>query len=71
MRLIDHRWVVLVLLFGVTGVLGLPVLWLSRGFSRSEKWFWSFVVTVYTCLLIAVAVYSCWLAWQGFSELIA
>lgn len=49
--LIDNPWVVLVLLFFVMAILGLPVLWKSRGFSIMSKIGLSIVVTLYTALL--------------------
>ena len=49
--LIDNPWVVLILLFFVMAILGLPVLWKSRGFSTLSKIGLSIVVTLYTALL--------------------
>ena len=54
--LLDNRWFVLVLLFFVMAVLGLPVLWISRGFSVAAKIVLSVVVTLYTAVLL-------WLTW--------
>ena len=54
--LIDNPWVVLVLLFFVMAILGLPVLWKSRGFSTLAKIVLSVVVTLYTAFLF-------WLVW--------
>ncbi|QDU95410.1 hypothetical protein [Lignipirellula cremea] len=57
----DNAWLILGLLFGVTGALGLPVLWISRKFSPLMKVVWSVVVLAYTALLIGVV---CWIvAW--------
>lgn len=53
------RIVILAMLFFVTGFLGLPVLWLSKSFSLTEKLVWSIVNTVYTCALIAGTVAIC------------
>lgn len=53
---VDNRWMVLGMLFGVTGALGLPALWASRAFSTVGKIFWSIVVTLYTILIL-------WLFW--------
>jgi ribosomal protein L40E len=55
-RMLDNRWFVLILLFGVTAGFGLPLLWCSRGFSRHAKWAWSVVVIAYTALVL-------WLMW--------
>lgn len=54
--LIDNRWVILGLMFGVTLVLGLPFLWKSRGFSTLGKIVWSVIVTLYTILFF-------WIFW--------
>ena len=53
---LDTPWVMLLTLFGVTGVLGLPALWASRGFGVWSKLVLSVVVTAYTALLV-------WIAW--------
>ncbi len=68
-RLIDQRWAVGILLFGVMGVLGLPVLWMSRGFSTSAKIWLSILVTIYTALLAAMATVSFLHAWRQFQQL--
>jgi len=68
-RAVHSRGTVLVILFGVLGVLGLPVLWISRGFDRREKIFWSVMVTIYTLVLVAIAVGCVWYAWQQWEAL--
>ncbi len=50
--LLDRPWVILCLLFFVTAILGLPLLWISRGFSRAGKIALSVIVTLYTALLM-------------------
>ena len=55
--LLDRPWFILGLLFLVTAILGLPLLWVSRGFSRAWKIVLSVVVTLYTALLL-------WGFWQ-------
>lgn len=50
----DGRWMVLAILFGVTGALGIPLLWVSKKFSLAERIFWSIVVTIYTLALVGV-----------------
>ncbi len=50
----DSRWMVLAILFGVTGALGIPLLWVSKRFSLVERIFWSIVVTIYTLALVGV-----------------
>lgn len=53
------RLLILAMLFFVTGFLGLPVLWISKSFSLTEKLIWSVVNTIYTCALIAGTVAIC------------
>lgn len=57
-EMIDHRWVVLLLLFGVMGPLAIPILWKSRGFSVLGKILLSVAVTIY----IAALAWCAWLA---------
>jgi hypothetical protein len=60
-ELVDNRWVILVMLFGVTLFLGLPLLWVSRGFSRAGK----IVVTLLVLIWTAIVFWIFWLimAW--------
>ena len=53
-KLIQNKLLVLSCLFLVTGFLGLPLLWMNRGFSGAERIFWSVIVTIYTLILIAI-----------------
>jgi hypothetical protein len=53
-EMIDNPWLVLATLFFVTAALGLPVLWISRAFSRTSKIILSVVVAFYTVLLLYV-----------------
>jgi len=62
--ILKSRTLIFVMLFGVTGFLGLPVLWLSPSFSRLEKCFWSVVNILYTLLLIAITIAICWWSWN-------
>ncbi len=50
--LLDSPWLILALLFLVTAILGLPLLWISRGFSPAWKILLSVIVTLYTALLL-------------------
>ncbi|MEO8271285.1 MAG: hypothetical protein ABI557_16305 [Aureliella sp.] len=68
--LIDSRPAMLGMLFGVTGFLGIPFLWMSEGFSRTEKIVWSIVVTIYTLILIGVAVAICWWSYTQITQLL-
>ncbi len=49
---LDNPWVVMALLFFATAALGLPILWISRGFSTTAKWVLSGLVILYTLLLL-------------------
>jgi hypothetical protein len=53
------RFLILAILFFVTGFLGLPVLWLSKSFSPTEKIVWSILNIIYTFALIAGTVAIC------------
>ncbi|WP_417739648.1 hypothetical protein [Rosistilla oblonga] len=70
-ELTDNRAIVLGTLFFVTGVLGLPLLWISRKFTPLQKWLLSIVVTIYTLVLIViVAVVLMW-SWNQIQQSIA
>ena len=51
-RAVDNPWLMLAMLFLVTGALGLPLLWISRGFSAASKFVLSIVVLIYTAALL-------------------
>ncbi len=68
--LIDSRPAMLGILFGCTGFLGIPFLWMSNTFSRTEKIVWSMVVTIYTLILIGVAVAICWWSYTQITQLL-
>lgn len=53
---VDNPWLILAMLFFVTAALGLPVLWMSRGFSTV----WKIVLTV---VVLAWTVLILWLFW--------
>lgn len=50
----NSRIAILAVLFLMTGFLGIPLLWMNPNFSRMERWTWAIVVTIYTCILIAL-----------------
>jgi hypothetical protein len=58
------RIVMFVVLFGVTGFLGLPALWISKSFTPSEKIFWSIINTIYTLILIGITAAICWWSYR-------
>ena len=53
---IDNPWLMIVMLFLVTAALGLPFLWLSRGFSMLGKIVLTIAVLAWTALVF-------WLFW--------
>ena len=57
---IQNRWAVLAILFLVTGVLGLPLLWLCKSFTTAERIFWAVTVSLYTAGLVWVVAQICW-----------
>ncbi|MEZ6087216.1 MAG: hypothetical protein R3C05_04125 [Pirellulaceae bacterium] len=60
----ENRLMVLGTLFLVTGVLGLPFLWISSKFTRLQKISLSIVVTIYTVLLIVAVVWVLMWSWS-------
>lgn len=49
--LIDNPWLLIAMLFLVTAALGLPFLWMSRGFSTWAKIVLTLAVLAYTALI--------------------
>ncbi len=62
------RWAVLLLLFGATAALGLPILWKSRGFSRVEKIVWTVFVSLYTVLVFWIFFKVMWWSYTNIRE---
>lgn len=62
---------VLLLCFGVLGFLGVPLICISRAFSRKEKFWWSTIVILYTLALFAIAGASLWLVWRQWQEILS
>jgi len=58
-RMLSNRRLILLILFCVTGAIGLPLLWISSGFSKTEKVLWSLANLVYTLALIALCIAIC------------
>lgn len=54
---VDNPWLMLAMLFFVTAALGLPFLWISRGFST----FWKVVLTVVVLVWTALILWLFWL----------
>jgi hypothetical protein len=54
---VDNPWLMLAMLFFVTAALGLPFLWISRGFST----FWKIVLTVVVLAWTALILWLFWL----------
>ncbi|XZE46278.1 hypothetical protein SH467x_001557 [Pirellulaceae bacterium SH467] len=63
------RVIVFVTLFGVTGFLGLPLLWFSSAFSQREKIVWSVINTLYTLALIGITAAICWWSYLQFKAI--
>ena len=61
--LLGNRKALLVLLWGVTGFLGLPLLWISPKFSVTEKLLYSILITFYSLFLIGMATGIVWWAY--------
>jgi len=66
--LLHSRGLILGLLFGVLAVLGLPLLWYSSAFTRSEKMFWSLMVSIYTLVLLLLAGLGLWLIMRALHQ---
>lgn len=67
-RQFDRPLLIICTLFFVTGVIGLPLLWLSHCFSSATKVILSIVVTIYTAMLIAGVYLICAWAYQRIVE---
>lgn len=59
-KLIRSRAAVLATLFLGTGAFGIPLLWISGKFSRSERIVWSMLAVLYTLAMVAVLVIAVW-----------
>ena len=55
-KALDNPWLMLAMLFFVTAALGIPFLWMSRGFSTAAKIVLTVVVLLWTALIL-------WLFW--------
>ncbi|MFM8213355.1 MAG: hypothetical protein ACKN82_01730 [Pirellula sp.] len=63
-RLISSRKVLLLVLFCVTGALGLPLLWFSPAFSTRAKVVWSICNILCTLASIALCIGICIWSYQ-------
>lgn len=52
-ELVDNRLLLLLLLYGATLALGLPLLWLSKALTRTEKWLHTVLLILWTLLVLA------------------
>ena len=52
--ILGNPWIVVAILFLVTGALGIPLIWLCRAFSTRAKILLTFAVTIYTVLILWV-----------------
>jgi hypothetical protein len=53
-EIIDNPWLMIAMLFFVTAALGLPFLWMSRGFSVLSKVLLTIAVLLWTALVLWV-----------------
>lgn len=65
-KLIDNKLAMLAMLFFVTAALGLPFLWRSKRFSRTEKGVWSVIVSIYTIIILWA---FCAVMWWSYSRI--
>ena len=56
-KAVDNPWLMLLVLFFVTAFLGLPFLWMSRGFTT----FWKVVVTIAVLIWTVLVFWVFWL----------
>ena len=69
-RALDNPWLMLLLLFGVTLFLGLPLLWISRGFSATGKVVVTILVLVWTVIVLACFGTVVWWCWQRIASVL-
>lgn len=69
-RAIDNPWLILAMLFGVTLFLGLPLLWVSRGFSTAGKIVVTILVLIWTVIVFVAFFAVLWWCWQRIAEAI-
>jgi hypothetical protein len=62
--LLNNKVALLCMLFFVTGVLGVPLLWISKKFSLVERIFWSITNTLYTAGLAWGVFQICMWSWR-------
>ena len=67
-ELLEHRGIMLLMLFGVTAALGIPFLWKSRAFSRNEKILWSVLVSLYTILIFWIFFKIMWWSYSNIAD---
>ena len=52
--MLENRWIMLLVLFGVTAALGIPFLWKTKSFSHTEKILWTVIISLYTIFIFWV-----------------
>lgn len=67
-QVLHSRLAILATLFCATGFLGLPLLWMNPHFTTLQRWGWAIVVTIYTCIVIALAGWVVVWSWNSVSE---
>ena len=68
LQLMNNRSAMFLMLFCVTGFLGIPFLCKSSAFSTTEKIIWSIVVTIYTCILLWITGAIVWWSYNSILE---
>ena len=58
--ILHSRKAVLSFVFLVAGILGLPLIWIHPSFTRGQRIFWTVIVLIYTCTLLALAGSLMW-----------
>lgn len=67
-QLIDNPWAVLAAIFLAMMFLGIPLLWMSRGFSLSGKIFWTIATLVYSAVLIWLFCLVMWFCYRSIAD---
>lgn len=68
LRALDKWWTILILLFCVTGILGLPILWVSKAYGPGMKALLSVIVTIYTGFLFWLVYLVIVFAYQSVAD---
>ena len=67
-RVIDNPWAVLGAIFFAMMFLGIPLLWMSRGFSLAGKVFWTIATLVYSAAIIWAFCLVMWFSYRSIAD---